>query len=329
MVLPSNKKLSILYILEVLKEYSDINHLLTQEEIINKIYSSYGLELERKSISSNIDSLIDFGYDIVKTKNGCYLNNREFENSEIQFLIDAVFSSKSINSKHCQELVKKLSKTLSKHDRKQYDYIYKTDSVNRTNNKQLFYTIEILNEAIKLGKQVEFNYNRFYLDESKKNKTYIINPYFLINNQGRYYLVCNYDCFDNLANPKVDKIENIRILDSDVKPITKLKGCENGFDITKYMNENIYMFSNDTINATLKIYNYDIDYTVDVMIDWFGKNTKVYIKDNDVYADIKADEQALIYWCLQYGERVELVEPVSTREKIKKAVSKMNDKYKN
>ena len=325
MSLPSNKKLSILYILEVLKEYSDISHLLTQEEIINKIYNNYGLELERKSISNNIDSLIDFGYDIVKTKNGCYLNSREFENSEIQFLIDAIFSSKSISSKHCKELANKLSKILSEYDRKQYNYIYKADSVNRTNNKQLFYTIEILNEAIKEGRQVELIYNRFYLN-NKMTTPRIINPYFLINNQGVYYLVCNYDCYDEIANYKIDKIENIKILDSKVKSINKLKGCENGVDFVKYANDNVYMFSNDIVDAKIKI---DKEYTVDYVVDWFGKNAKVYVKDDIIYADIKVNEQALIYWCLQYGENVELIEPIATRNKIKEVVYSMVEKYDN
>ena len=33
----SNKKLSILYVLKVLQEYSDENHLLKQQEIADKI----------------------------------------------------------------------------------------------------------------------------------------------------------------------------------------------------------------------------------------------------------------------------------------------------
>ena len=140
-----------------------------------------------------------------------------------------------------------------------------------------------------------------------------------------YYLVCNYDYYDDIANYKVHKIENIRILDSDVKPITKLKGCEDGVDIAKYANDNVYMFSNDVVSAVIKI---DKEYIVDYVVDWFGKNAKVYIRDNEIYADITANEQALIYWCLQYGENVSLVEPLSTRNKIKEAVSKMNDKYK-
>ena len=37
MSLPNNKKLSILYTLQILKDYSDEKHLLSQNEIAKKI----------------------------------------------------------------------------------------------------------------------------------------------------------------------------------------------------------------------------------------------------------------------------------------------------
>lgn len=328
MVISSNKKMSILCILEILKEFSDENNPMTQSEIINKIYNRYGLELERKTIGSNIDSLIDFGYDIVKTDKGSFLGQREFESSEISFLIDAVFSSRSINSKNSKQLAEKLSKFLSKNERKKYKYICKADEIIRSDNKQLFYTIDILNEAIEQGKKVEFNYNRFYFDkqirDSKSQKKYIINPYFLINNQGKYYLVCNYDYYDEIANYKVELISNIKILDEDVKPITKLKGCEQGVDMAKYANENIYMFHNTTINATLKIEN---EYSAEYVVEWFGKSARFYQRDGGIYADVSANEQALIYWCLQYGETIQLITPVETRNEIKNKIKTIYEKY--
>ena len=64
----------MLCILNVLREHSDENHPLTQAQIIKKIEHKYGLELERKSIGANIESLIDFGFDIIKTDNGCYFD---------------------------------------------------------------------------------------------------------------------------------------------------------------------------------------------------------------------------------------------------------------
>lgn len=325
MSLPNNKKLSILYTLQILKDYSDENHLLSQNEIVKKIYSIYGMECERKSIGTNIDSLIDFGYDIVKTNSGCFLASREFETSEIRFLIDAVFSSKSIDSRHSRELANRLSNLLSSYQRKQYKYIYKADELNRTNNKELFYNIDIINEAIEKNKQIQFEYNRFYFKENnKKKKPYIVNPYFLINNQGKYFLVCNYDYFDEIGNYKLERIHNIKILDTDIKPIKQVKGFENGLDIAKYANENIYMFATNSVNATIQIYD---DWATAYVEEWFGKNAKFYEKDNKIYADVVANESSLIYWCLQYGEVIELITPTTTREKIKDILKEMSKRY--
>ena len=325
MSLPNNKKLSILYTLQILKDYSDENHLLSQNEIVKKIYSIYGMECERKSIGTNIDSLIDFGYDIVKTNSGCFLASREFETSEIRFLIDAVFSSKSIDSRHSRELSNKLSNLLSSYQRKQYKYIYKADELNRTNNKELFYNIDIINEAIEKNKQIQFEYNRFYYkDINKKKKPYIVNPYFLINNQGKYFLVCNYDYFDEIGNYKLERIHNIKILDTDIKPIKQVKGFENGLDIAKYANENIYMFTTNSVNATIQIYD---DWATAYVEEWFGKNARFYEKDNKIYADIVANESSLVYWCLQYGEVIEIIEPKHCREKIKDIIKEMSKRY--
>lgn len=320
-----NKKLSILYILEILKDYSDENHFLSQAEILKKLNIIYGMECERKSVGANIDNLIDFGYDIIKNKKGCYLASREFEPSEIQFLIDAVFSSKSIDSRHSKELASKISSILSSYQRKQYNYVYKSNEINRTDNKELFYNIDIINEAIEKRKQISFDYSRFYYkDTGKKKKPYIVNPYFLINTQGKYFLVCNYDYFDEIGNYKVDRIRNIKILDNDAKPITDVKGFENGIDIVKYANENIYMFATKTIQAKVRIYD---NWSTAYVEEWFGKNAKFYEKDDIIYADIKANESSLIYWCLQYGESIELIEPVETRNRIKDIVQEMNKRY--
>jgi predicted DNA-binding transcriptional regulator YafY len=322
----SNKKLSILYTLQVLRDYSDENHLLSQNDIVIKINNIYGMTCERKSIATNIDSLIDFGYDIVKTNAGSYLASREFEPSEIRFLVDAVFSSKSINSKHARELSKKLSEFLSVYQRKQYKYVYKSDELNRTDNKELFFNIDIINEAIEKNKQIEFDYiKRTYKGDKVKKYPYKVNPYCLINNQGKYFLVCNYDYFDNIGNYKLEKIHNIKILDTPIKPATQVKGFENGLDIAKYANENIYMFSTNSTKATVKIYSESATAYVE---EWFGKNASLYEKENSIFADITANETSLIYWCLQYGEDIELLSPKDTRDKIKEIVKQINKRYK-
>ena len=204
-----NKKLSILYILEILKDYSDENHLLSQTEIVKKLNSIYGMECERKSVGANIDNLIDYGFDIIKTQTGCYLGAREFEPSEIQFLIDAVFSSKSIDSFHSKELASKLSAFLSKYQRKQYNYLYKAGELNRTDNKQLFYNIDIINESTVIV-FVEQDVNKVELYKTIE----------------KYGVVCNFE-----------KLKQIQI-------IKRLKSICNGYKVN--VDENVLMYLTET-----------------------------------------------------------------------------------
>ena len=62
MYIGNNKKLLSLLILEILKQYTDDGHRLTQKEIINLLKLNYGMECDRRSVHNNIQILKDFGY---------------------------------------------------------------------------------------------------------------------------------------------------------------------------------------------------------------------------------------------------------------------------
>lgn len=321
----TNKKLSIFYVLNVLKEYSDENHLLTLDQIAEKIYSMYGMQCERKSISTNIDSLIDLGYDIVRSRrSGNYLASREFEPSEINYLVDAVFSSKSLDSTHAKEIADKLTAMLSKYNRRNFSYIVNANQITRTDNKQIFYNIDIINEAIENNKKISFTYKRYYVDKSKKANKLYVSPYFFVNNQGKYYLVCSFNSRDDMANYRVDNMHDIQVVDSPRRKITTIPGFEKGVDMSAYANSNIYMLNPTTVRATIKILN---DYAENYVVDWFGDKVNFYTKGEETFASFDASEQSLIYWCLQYGDSVELVAPETTRNTIKEIVDRMNKRY--
>ena len=84
------------------------------------------------------------------------------------------------------------------------------------------------------------------------------------------------------------------------------------------------MFHNKTVDATLKILK---EYACEYVVEWFGQNARFYKKGGQLYADIKANEQAIIYWCLQYGETIELVSPKQTRENIIKSLKTILNVY--
>lgn len=328
MVLESDKKIVVFLVLKILKEYSDENHLMTYNQILDKLDDLYGIRPDIKSVASNVNTLIAAGYDIIKNGyKGCYLSEREFESGELMYLVDAVNSSNAIPARQAKDLIEKLTAGCSKYERKRYKPISKMDKISNSKNKALFYVIEVLSEAIEKGKKVKFNYNEYKitkeLEPRFKGKEFIINPYFLVNSRGKYYLVCNYDKYDDVSNYKIECISNVTILDEDVKPIKSLKDMEN-FTKQKYIDEHIYMTYGKTINATLKVTN--PKYIGDI-IDWFGDDITIVKNSDPIEVRLTVNEQALIYWALQYGEHVEIIMPKETREKIKQSLKNILNKY--
>lgn len=324
-----DKKSSVLYVLEILKQYTDKEHSLTYNAIVEKLRSLYGIEVERRTVARDIDILLDKNYDIIKKgNNGVSLIQRDFEEGELLYLIDAIYSSRSMPTKYARDMANKLTKNFSIYEKKKFNHLEKIDDGVKTNNKQLFLNIELLNDAIDRGKKVEFQYGAYDFDKvlkpKKDGKVYRVNPYYLVNNRGKYYLVCNNDKYDNIGNYKIDNILNIKILDEDIKQLKSLPG-QNDFSIKKYLSEHIYMMAGKSISAKLKILDGD---RINDVIDWFGKDIFIN-KDNDgnLYVLLNANEDALIFWAMQYGKSVEVLEPHETRAKIKALLEDMLKRY--
>lgn len=325
-----NKKASIILILKILQEYSDEDHFLTQQDIIDKVDEIYGIELERKSVAFSISLLQELDYDINKSPRGGYaLLSRDFDNSEIRYIVDSLFSSKSISGKQASELSKKLNSSLSRYQRKEYNFIYKSSEINRSNNKELFYTLELIEEAKRRGKRISFQYLSF--DENGKpfpkmnGFRYIVSPYYSVNSNGRYFLICNYRekyraitwfRIDYMISPKIEE-------DWPLKPIESLKDIKS-FDIAKYLNDNIYLLDGEVINATIQI---DDPNSIQYIIDYFGKNAKIYKKEDKLLADIKSNESALFYWYMQYSETFTIISPQSLIDRVKSEAERIIKKY--
>ena len=329
-IMIENKKASILLVLKTLERYTDEEHYLTQQEIIDKIKANYGISLERKSIAYAVELLQELEYDINKGSRGGYaLFSRNLDNAEVKFLIDAIFSSKVINGKQARLLADKLSNGLSIYQRKEYKYLYKTTDIARTNNNEVFYNIEIINEAMKQNKRIGFNYLQYDKDGKLvtrfHNYQYIVSPYYLVNNFGKYYLLCNYRSkYASIQIFRVDMMVNLEIKeDWEIKPLRSLEGMAN-FSISEYLNDHIYMLGGEVITAKLLI---EEEFAVQYVMDWFSNNVTLSNEDGNIIATVKSNEQALIYWIMQYGEHIKLLGPSSLVDKLIATAHKSFDKY--
>ena len=107
----NGKKIIILYILNILRKYTDVNHPMTQQQIVEKLLSDYGMEVNRSTVKRNIEDLIDAKYDIgykevrryhtdkktgEKEETFIYTDlyyEHDFTESELHMLIDGLLSA--------------------------------------------------------------------------------------------------------------------------------------------------------------------------------------------------------------------------------------------
>ena len=321
-----NKKMLNMLILEILRMYSDEEHALTQQEIIKLLDKNYGMECDRRSVKNNILSLKEMGYDISMEK-GYRLLSREFDDSELRILIDSVLFSKSISTKQAKDLIAKIRGLASNYFNAKVSHVSNLPELNRTVNKQAMYSLDAINDAIADKKKIEFIYNDVGTDfklHPRREEPYKVNPYQIVANNGRFYLIGNYDKYDNVAHFRIDKMTNVRILDEKIKPMSKVPELEKGLNLPKHMAEHIYMFSGDTISADIKT----TPGYMTVLVDWFGTDFKVLEKsEGSITVRIKCNYEAMRCWSLQYGPYVEVLSPQKLRNELREDIRNMSEKY--
>ena len=321
------KKMLNMLILEILKEYSDEDHKLTQQEIIRLLKLNYGMECDRRSVKNNISYLKELGYEI-STEGGTYLISREFEDAELRLLIDSVLFSKNMTQKQAKGLIDKLRGLGNRYFSAKVSHIVNLPDLQHSDNKQLLYTLDAVNDAIASKKKISFMYNEYGVDfklHPKREDPYIVNPYQLVANNGKYYLIGNIDKYNNAAHFRLDKMTCVKILDEKCKPAKEVKDFENGFNLPKHMAEHIYMFGGKSINVKIKT----TDDMMSELVDWFGRDFDIISHNNgEVIAVLKCNMSAIRYWALQYGPYVEILSPIELRKQILQDTKEMLKKYK-
>lgn len=337
------KKLLIMNILDILQKYSDEDHRLSQKDIADILRREYEMTADRKAIRRNLMDLMDCGYYIkysetVRTapnpKTGepeentilsdFYLQ-RDFSSGELRLLIDTLLASRHIPRNQCMAMVEKLNGLSSVYFQAQINHIASMPQ-DRTDNKQLFFTIEELGKAIARQKKVRFQYREYGTDkklhlracEDGTPREYVVTPYQLAVQEGKYYLICNYDKYDDISNYRLDRICNIAILDEPGKPFGKLKWSGGrSLDLAAYMKEHPYMYAGENVHAKLRV----VRAMVGDMIDIFGKDVRFSDEtDAHVTVTVYANETAVEQFVRNYGPDVVILEPREVRERIKKSL---------
>lgn len=326
-------KLRLLYVLDILKKYSDEQNPLNSTDIIEHLHQ-FDINAERKAIYDDISLLELYGCDIIKTgtpKSGWFIGTGDFEAPEIYLLCDAVSSAKFISSKKTRELLSKLTSMISIHQKNARNQAVFFSPADKAANEEIYYSIDKISNAIVNKKQIAFMYSSRLLNENreivKKEKEFIINPYALAWQDDHYYLIGNHSKYDNLIHLRLDKITAVKILKTNARHFSEVSPYTDCFDTADYTRRLFSMFGGELEEIELCC-NKSI---IEQVLDRFSEN--IFIKkvtDSSFSFNIKAAvSPALVTWIMNYGKDIRVIKPDSLRKMIISRAKDIIENYEN
>lgn len=324
----NKQRLRILYLYKILSEYTDEEHSLTMPQIIEKL-SEYGITAARKAIYDDIDALKEFGVDIILERGnntGYCIVNREFEIPELVLLADAVKCSRFFTQKKGKALVRKLEMLCSVYEAKRINSGAFFLGGNTYDNERIYLNVDAIHRAICEKRKISFRYFDYDLKKRKKfrNGLRVCSPYALTWDNNKYYLIAHYEKYGGVSHFRVDKMENVELLNERINKMPV------DFDLPDYLKSTFSMFSGTSEVVTLRFKNS----LIDAVIDRFGRNIPIVADDEDhfvIKAPIRTSHPETFFgWLFQFGESAEIVKPAELKERyiamLRGALEKENGK---
>lgn len=320
----SDNRIRLLAVLKILVQYSDENHPLSSVDILQYL-SEQNILAEKKAIVKDIKALEAAGLDILYThspKQGYYLSSRLFENVELGLLVDAIQSSSFISYQKAEELIQKLTSSNSIYDAENFkSTIIKH---NKPTNQKLFYSINELQLALQQKRAISFLYFDFDIYKQKiyrkNSKRYSLIPYTTLWNNQRYYCI-GYDIkHQSFAHYRIDKMDDIQLEGIALE--------RPSFNYQEYASNNIFdMYQGKQETVLLRV-----DHSLlNVIYDQFGQDVLINNIQKDTF-DLAVSVSisiTFISWLFNFGNKIQVLGPLSLIEQIKKTAQEVLSLYEN
>lgn len=327
-------KLKLLYVKDFLDKQSDEEHPVSVEDI-NEMLLSKEIECERKSIYSDVKTLKEYGMDILSVrqpKTGYCVCSRDFELPELRLLIDAVQAANFITPKKTKELIKKIGTLCSVSQAKMLEKQVYIEKRHKCSNEEIYYNIDIINRAIQSGKRISFIYQKRQLDTAEnkvvtEEKEFSVSPYAMIWSNDHYYLIANNQKYNNLMHTRIDRMKKVEILEERARKFSEVSPYKSYFDSADYSGKIFNMFSGDTQTLEMLCDNSMLE----EIVDRFGNNALIRTGDDETrfLVDTKCVvSEGLVSWIMQFGGRIEVLEPASLRDQVKTRAEEIARMYK-
>lgn len=321
----NDSKLRLLRILELLRTQTDEAHTMSIADIEAALKDRWDIEAYRITIQKDIASLIAAGYDIEvqrSTQNRYYYASRPFELPELKLLIDAVESSKFITEKKSRVLTEKLTAFASVHEAARLKRNISIADRIKAGNEQIYYIMDVLNDAINTRRKVSFLYFEYHADKRKKLKNggeaYVLSPYTLTWNGDHYYVVGWSDKHGKIATFRVDRIYRVPEL-LDEKAVPKPQN----YSIGDFAEKAFQLFDSEHARVELLCENA----MMNTVLDHFGDKVKPEQQDDEhfIFTAEVSLSPTFFAWIFEFGGAIRILGPQAAKDAYRELVNKAMD----
>lgn len=322
---------NILYILNVLKKYSDEEHMLSTVEIQRKIKEIYDVEIDTRTIRRNINLLkYKLDYDISTRDDngkGYYINRdpeTDFEPGEIRAIIDNFSYANYIVPSIAKEIIKKCKSMQTVYENEKLkDYqIYSVNS--KTENAEVIKNIEDISNSIYNNHKIKFEYWKYAITDKLEKQivsTPTVSPFAIVYNKQEFYFIGIKEGQDNFYHYRLDRMKNVKELNEKIT-IKKTKS-----QIEDFAESTVEMFGGkkEEIEAICDIS------LLNAIFDIFGKNITIekIPEDNEkIKLIVDTSPKGFKMWAMRNIDMVEVVRPSFLREEMIEVVQKAMETYK-
>lgn len=324
----SKNKLKMLYIMKTLLEKSDEKHPLSAADL-NRELGKYGLSADRKTIYNDIDTLKEFGMDILQNRGGndigYYIGSREFELPELKLLVDSVQSSKFITSKKSEELIRKLEKLAGEYNAKQLQrnvFIYHRL---KADNETIYYNVDRIHEAILENRRIAFQYTEWTIKRKlvpkKDGAYYTVSPWALTWNDDNYYLIAYDEHANMLKHYRVDKMKDTFLLQEERLGQEKF----DNFDLAAFSKKMFGMYGGRDEEVTLVCHRQ----LAGVILDRFGQDMMLIPEGEEQFrVKVLATVSPQFFgWVTGIGDKIYIQGPESVRKEYQTFLEHILKRY--
>jgi predicted DNA-binding transcriptional regulator YafY len=132
-------------------------------------------------------------------------------------------------------------------------------------NEKIYYNVDTIHQAISMNRQISFRYFEYDIEKNKRYRNsgekYVASPYALTWDDENYYMISRYEKHEGATHFRVDKMEDIEVLDIP-------SNNDGTINVAEYAKKVFGMFSGEELSVRVMFDNS----LVGVVIDRFGKS---------------------------------------------------------